>query len=128
MRWGLGLGPGNEISEVNDGSVAEESGVYKGTFLLKVNDLPVLPNPNEGLTAEQCLHRIEEALGQLEVKLTLLPKVCLLCLLACMCAYKCVCGVHACACVCVCVLVHAFFFFPLRGSLSTCTLCSIASP
>ena len=114
MRWGLGLGPGNEISEVNEGSVAEESGVYKGTFLLKVNDLPVLPNPNEGLTAEQCLHRIEEALGQLEVKLTLLPKVCLLCLLACMCA---------------CVFWSTpFFFFPLRGSLSTCTLCSIASP
>lgn len=75
VRWGLGLGPNQEVSEVHVGSVAEAAGVKKGAIIIKVNNESIIPNPQAGLTGEAAMGRLEAGLGGLQVKLTLVLPV-----------------------------------------------------
>eukprot|EP00730_Choanoeca_flexa_P004949 TRINITY_DN11846_c5_g1_i1.p1 TRINITY_DN11846_c5_g1~~TRINITY_DN11846_c5_g1_i1.p1 ORF type:complete len:1636 (+),score=587.46 TRINITY_DN11846_c5_g1_i1:537-4910(+) len=74
VKWGLGLGANNEITQSKEGSVAAKAGVELGYILTHVNDEPVLPDPSEGRTGESCMQTIEQALQALEVNLTLVRK------------------------------------------------------
>eukprot|EP00911_Craspedida_sp_UC1_P003024 UC1_evm6s2203 len=70
-RWGLGLGSDQVVSEVHAGTVADKAGVIKGSRIIKANGQPCMPDAATGLTGEESMRRLEQALGGLEATLTL---------------------------------------------------------
>lgn len=55
VKWGLGLGLNNEISQVADGSVAATAGVELGYILTHVNESPV------GILPAQAIEDVDTA-------------------------------------------------------------------
>lgn len=61
--------------EVAEGSVAEKGGVVPDMQLVAVNGLSVTTDHINGLTGDECMNRIEQALGRMQVTLTLCSKL-----------------------------------------------------